>query len=194
MKETRRFDGRSWSECQLTYSYREKVAIIIASKIMPFFSYFLLSDRFNTFVWKVLGVGVGYKSRIRIGTRINVPSKVSIGDYCLIHGVIKSRGGVSIGNRVEFVEDVFVSSQSHNVSSKWFESVYRPVVISDCCWIGPRAAILQGVCIGEGSVVGANAVVTSDVDVWGVYAGVPAKLIKSRIRLAIQDDVNEVSV
>lgn len=194
MKQIRRFDGRSWSTDSLAYSFWEKVANVVAAKVMPFFSYILISDRLNTIVWKALGVSVGRGSKIRVGTRINAPSKVRIGNYCLIHGVIKARGGIVIGDRVEFVEDVFVSSQSHNVSSEWFESVYEPVVISDCCWVGPRAAILQGVCVGEGSVIGANAVVASDVGEWGVYVGVPAKLIKPRVRLTIQEANNEAGV
>jgi acetyltransferase-like isoleucine patch superfamily enzyme len=42
--------------------------------------------------------------------------------------------------------------------------------------------ILAGVTIGKGSVVAAGAVVTESVSPFSVVGGVPAKLIKSRIK------------
>lgn len=42
-------------------------------------------------------------------------------------------------------------------------------------WVGARAIIKSGVCIGHGAVIGAGAVVTRDVDDYEIVAGVPAK-------------------
>ena len=47
-------------------------------------------------------------------------------------------------------------------------------------WIGDRVIVMQGVSIGTGAVVAANAVVTKDVPPYAVVGGVPAKLIKYR--------------
>jgi tetrahydrodipicolinate N-acetyltransferase len=41
--------------------------------------------------------------------------------------------------------------------------------------------ILAGVTIGEGSVVAAGSVVNDDVPAFSVVAGVPARVIKSRL-------------
>ena len=57
---------------------------------------------------------------------------------------------------------------------------YAPIQIDDQVWIAARAFIGPGVKIGEGAVVGACAVVTSDVSPWTVVAGNPAKFIKKR--------------
>lgn len=46
--------------------------------------------------------------------------------------------------------------------------------------IGMNAAILPGVTIGEGSIVGAGAVVTKDVPPYAIVAGVPAKFLRWR--------------
>ena len=56
------------------------------------------------------------------------------------------------------------------------------MVIEDDCWIASNAVILAGVTIGKGSVVAAGAVVTESVPPFSVVGGVPAKLIKSRIK------------
>lgn len=47
-------------------------------------------------------------------------------------------------------------------------------------WIGTNVVILPGVRIGNGAVIGAGAVVTSDVPDYAVCAGVPAKILRYR--------------
>lgn len=54
-----------------------------------------------------------------------------------------------------------------------------PTIGSDV-WIGQRAAILNGVTVGDGSVIGAGAVVTKDVAPYMIVGGVPARPIKQR--------------
>ncbi|CAN1209227.1 Transferase hexapeptide repeat containing protein [Tumidithrix helvetica PCC 7403] len=46
--------------------------------------------------------------------------------------------------------------------------------------IGMNAVILPGVTIGEGSIVGAGAVVTKDVPAYAIVAGMPAKFLRWR--------------
>ena len=46
--------------------------------------------------------------------------------------------------------------------------------------IGVNAVILPGVTVGKGSIVGAGAVVTRDVDPFSIVAGVPAKFLRWR--------------
>jgi acetyltransferase-like isoleucine patch superfamily enzyme len=46
--------------------------------------------------------------------------------------------------------------------------------------IGVNAVILPGVTIGKGSIVGAGAVVTRDVEPFSIVAGVPAKFLRWR--------------
>ena len=55
----------------------------------------------------------------------------------------------------------------------------RPVVIKKGACVSVCATIMPGVTIGEGAVVGANALVTKDVPAWTIVAGVPAKVIKT---------------
>jgi tetrahydrodipicolinate N-acetyltransferase len=52
-----------------------------------------------------------------------------------------------------------------------------PVRIGDRVWVGTRALVLKGVTIGDGAVVAAAAVVTSDVPAGAVVAGVPARVV-----------------
>jgi acetyltransferase-like isoleucine patch superfamily enzyme len=54
----------------------------------------------------------------------------------------------------------------------------RPIHIGDNVWIGFRAAVLKGVTIGEGAVIGAGAIVTSDVPPHTLVAGQPAVAVR----------------
>ena len=54
------------------------------------------------------------------------------------------------------------------------------VVIGNDVWIGHNATVMAGVHIGDGAVVGAGAIVTHDVEPYGVAVGVPAKTIRHR--------------
>jgi hypothetical protein len=54
-------------------------------------------------------------------------------------------------------------------------------------WIGHGAVVLPGVTVATGAVVGANAVVTSDVGSYEIVAGVPARRIRTRFPVPIID-------
>lgn len=54
------------------------------------------------------------------------------------------------------------------------------IVVGSDVWIGYEAAILAGVTIGDGAVIGARAVVTRDVPPYTVVGGVPARTIRRR--------------
>ena len=56
----------------------------------------------------------------------------------------------------------------------------KPVVIGFGADIGTNATILPGVHVGAHSIVGAGAVVTSDVPEYAVVAGVPARIVRYR--------------
>ena len=57
------------------------------------------------------------------------------------------------------------------------EAEVKPISIADNVWIGGRAVVFPGVTIGEGSVVSACAVVTTDVPAYSIVAGNPARRI-----------------
>jgi virginiamycin A acetyltransferase len=53
-------------------------------------------------------------------------------------------------------------------------------IVGNDVWIGYEAVIMPGVRIGDGAIVAAEAVVTRDVPPYGVVAGNPARLVRTR--------------
>lgn len=104
---------------------------------------------------------------------------------------IAAIGNVTIGNDVLIASRVFISDHIHGRYGSPPASDPRvaprlrevcgsgPVTIGHNVWIGEMVAILPGVTIGDGSIVGAGSVVTRDVPPACIVAGSPARIIKT---------------
>jgi acetyltransferase-like isoleucine patch superfamily enzyme len=115
---------------------------------------------------------------IRDAHRISIGNQSCIGDQCILDG----RGGLTIGNSVNFSTGVWVWTMQHQVNDPDFACESAEVVIEDYAWVSCRSVILPGVRIGRGAVVAAGAVVTKNVDSYTIVGGVPAKKIGERSR------------
>ncbi|QOV89434.1 acyltransferase [Humisphaera borealis] len=141
------------------------------------------------------------KHNIRLGRRALICEYVIIraGDAPVLIGafsqigpftVILAGSGVSIGEAVMIGPHCVLAAGNHDyrqldLRMRSAGALSRgPIVIEDDVWIGANVTITDGVRIGQGAVVGANAVVTRDVDPFDIVAGVPARVIGNRKQLA----------
>lgn len=68
----------------------------------------------------------------------------------------------------------------------------KKVTIGNDVWIGAKATILPDITIGDGAVIGSNAVVTKNIPPYAIAVGVPAKVIKYRFDKEIIDKLLEL--
>ena len=101
---------------------------------------------------------------------------VSVGWFALLD----ARGGIEIGNDVNISSYTKIITGSHDIYDKEFTADFLLVKVGDYVWIGTGTIVLQGVTIGEGSVIADGAVVTKDIPPYEVWGGVPAKHIRMR--------------
>lgn len=137
---------------------------------------------FRRSVYVLLGAVIGRGAHIyglvevRNPWRLNLGRNSVVGEHCLLD----CRRGLNIDENVNISSGVWIWTLHHDMNDPEFKAVGEPVNIQSYSWICSRATILPGVTIGEGAVVAAGAVVTSDVEPYTIVGGVPARRIGER--------------
>jgi acetyltransferase-like isoleucine patch superfamily enzyme len=152
---------------------------------------------------------ISEKASIYGASRIHIGDCVRIDDFCILSA---GAGGIRLGSFIHIacfcsligqekieMEDysnlssrvaIYSSSDDYTgnamtnpmVPADFTNVDHRPVHIGRHCIVGAGAVILPGVVLGEGSAVGALALVVKSCEAFRIYGGVPAKLIRSRER------------
>jgi len=111
------------------------------------------------------------KEKIKIGNFVHIASFSSITGGNILE--LGDFSAISQGCRILTATDDFkyfgfgnstVDNDFRNIKS-------LPISIGRFCIIGANSVVLPGVVIGEGATVGANSVVTKDLEPWGIYIG-----------------------
>lgn len=157
-----------------------------------------IAGTFNTFLLDHIRteriiVGKHTYGRLNIDCSGDKNEGLEIGAYC------------SISNKARFL-----LGGEHNyscVSTYPFDSMLfgtssigmtkGKIIIKDDVWIGDNTLILSGVTIGQGAVIAAGSVVTSDVPPYAIVGGVKSRVIKYRfsehiIQQLLQLDYNRI--
>ena len=113
---------------------------------------------------------IGKNAVIMMGAVINIGAEIGEGSMVDMNAVIGARG--KIGKRVHLGAGAVGAGVLEPPSKS-------PCEIGDDVMIGANSVILEGVKIGNGSVVAAGSVVVDDVPAGVVVAGSPAKIVKS---------------
>ncbi len=150
--------------------------------IIPVASSALVPDFFRARLLRLFGFAVG-KSRISSGLYIG-GWRISIGEESFVGRSVyfDASASIAIGSRVQIAPFARFITSSHEIGEslrRAGSAAARPIVVGDGTWIGAGATVLPGVTIGAGAVIAAGAVVTKDCLANRLYAGVPAREVRS---------------
>ncbi len=132
-------------------------------------------------------VKIWHFSHVLSGTEIG--NKCIIGQNVMIGPDVKIGNGCKIQNNVSIYKGVTLEDEVFCGPSCVFTNVYNPrafierkhqfrnTLVKKGATIGANSTIICGVTIGKYSIIGAGAVVKSDVPDYAIAAGVPAKKI-----------------
>ena len=168
-----------------------------------------MSDQFNKFLLSKFGtdvfisknaeirrpelVEIGNHSAIDSGfyctTAVTIGDYVHIGPYVTCIGgasgtlIMKDFAGFSAGCRIVCLSDEYLGEGlTGPMIPKELKGPTHgaPVICERFSLLGTNCVLLPGVTLGEGSVIGANSLVTKSTEPWTIYVGSPARPIKIR--------------
>lgn len=135
--------------------------------------------------WVKTILPAGKNIKIQRSVYIGSGNNIVIGNNCQINELVRL-DNVAIGNNVMIARECIILGKMHessDIHTPMNEQGVKPVqqtCIEDDVWLGLRVVVMPGIHIRRGSIIAAGAVVTKDTEPYGIYGGVPAKLIKQR--------------
>ncbi|MFT7073173.1 acetyltransferase [Patiriisocius sp. Uisw_017] len=116
---------------------------------------------------------------------LHIGKNVEFNDYVHIGVAV----GISIGDNTLIASKVFISDHNHGSYAGEIHShpdenpidrvlTSKKVTIGKNVWIGEYVAILPGITIGDGAIIGAMSVVSRDIPAYSIAVGAPARVIK----------------
>lgn len=135
------------------------------------------------------------RARLHVGARVQVlhdswliahpgdalvlEDDVFISQHCTVSGSVRIGRGTLIGGFVTVIDGNHRFDDPERPIREQ-GGVQRAIDIGEDVWIGSNAVILQGVRIGDGAVIAANATVTRDIPPMAVAGGTPARVLRLR--------------
>lgn len=121
-----------------------------------------------------------------IGGKSTVNSRTVIGDNAHFLGLnVRGNGALTIGDNFHAGSGCEIITAHHNYDDGDaipYDDTFitEPVGIGDNVWFGIDVTVLDGVSIGEGAVIQAGSVVTSDIPRGAIAGGHPAEAFDER--------------
>lgn len=110
------------------------------------------------------------------GKNIHVGKNVFINACCHF----QDQGGITLGDDCLIGHNVVFATLNHFIEPTERASMHpAPIVLGKKVWVGSNSTILQGVTIGDNSIIAAGSVVTKDVPANTIVGGVPARILRN---------------
>ena len=138
------------------------------------------SDRGRISIGSGVSIDAGARLQVANDATLSIGDRVGVGPYNFLNAF----DDLTIGDDTMLAPFVLINCADHGIERdrpmREQRGTYEPVSIGRDCWLGAMVVVLKGVRIGDGAVIGAGAVVTSDIPEYTIAAGVPAMVIRER--------------
>lgn len=145
-------------------------------------------------------------SHVAIDNGVTVSTKLEVGDYvhiapfvCMIGGkdskiIFEDFSGAAAGTKLVAGGEDYTGSGlvGPTIPAKYRDIKYSTIKFEKYSICGVNCSVLPGVTLAEGSVLGANSLLTHDTEPWTIYVGSPARPIKIRNKETILKYVDEL--
>lgn len=155
------------------YKFLDRYADIMPRRFGKLVALYYTDARIRKKYSKFIGMEMGEGTYANLGLSV-VPNDheicVHIGKNVSIAPNVTFLGGTEPNNGVE-IRNLKYIREKH--------IYYKDITIEDEVWLGTGVVVFPGVTIGRCSVIGAGSIVMEDVEPYSIYAGTPAKKIRT---------------
>jgi putative colanic acid biosynthesis acetyltransferase WcaF len=118
---------------------------------------------------------VHQRARIQIPWYVILHDRSCVGDRANLY----SLGEIELGSGCVIAQEAYLCTGTHDLDHPDTPLITARIVVGASAFVGARAFIMPGVRIGDGSVIGACSLVTTDVEPRTIVAGSPARFLRS---------------
>lgn len=132
---------------------------------------------------RIFGARIGKGVVLKNEVRIKAPWNLTIGDNCWIgeNVWIDNLDKVVIGDDVCISQGAMLLTGNHDYSCHNMPYRNAPIEIKDGAWVGAQTIVCPGVTIYKYAILTVGSVATKDMEESGIYQGVPAVKIRTRV-------------
>lgn len=137
----------------------------------------------RNFLLRCFGAKLQESARFYPTTRIWAPWNLQCEDHATVAEdvVLYNPKLLILCSHAVVSQQSYVCGATHDYEDPAFPLIAFPTTLGAYSWVCARATVQPNVNLGEGAVLGLASVATRDLEPWTVYAGVPARKIKSRV-------------
>jgi len=127
------------------------------------------------------------KTKIGVGAKIMISGKLVVGNNFAITGnaIIICAKEIIIGENTMIAwQSILMDTDQHKIYNKNNDVINldKKIIIGDNVWIGAKSFILKGSVIPNGTIIGANTIISKKFEIEKtILAGNPARIIKKDI-------------
>lgn len=166
------------------YNPGSKIKILLWIIVSSFFFRHSLAiySPLKCFLLRLFGAKVGRQVMIKPCVTIKYPWFLTIDDFAWIgeNVWIDNLAQVNIGKNACISQGAMLLTGNHNYKKTTFDLIIKPIEIKESVWIGARTTVCPGVTCYENSILTVGSILSSDMEMNGIYKGHPASFIKYR--------------
>lgn len=147
-----------------------------------------------------IGSHVAIDNGVTIATELVMGDYIHIAPYVVVIGGVKSKlilddfSFVAAGTKIVCGSEDYTGAGlvGPTIPAKYRKIDYTSVTFGKYSGCGVNCSIMPNVTLAEGSILGANSLLTKDTEPWTIYVGSPAKPVKIRDKEYILDFANKI--
>ncbi len=147
-----------------------------------FASPWLLSSSLRVTLLRFFGARVGRGVVIKPSVLVKYPWHLELGDHCWIGegSWIDNLTMVRVGANACISQGAYLCTGNHDWSEPGFDLRIAPIQLGEGAWAGAKSILAPGTVLGRYAVAAAGAMIAGNIPDFHIYAGSPAKYVKTR--------------